>query len=137
MLFNEFRLIGTVVSDFEEDGTMAFPKSKFMIEVEKKQKGKANTYPVIIHHNNNTIDISKSLKGSVVIVCGYVDVYNNWLSLVAQDVTVVGLTPKGKAKATEVVIKPEDNVAVEEKGGVNSVDLDEIGTGIPDDDLPF
>ena len=56
MLNNEFRLIGTVITEFERAGTENFPKYFFSVEVEKKNKKEPGTYKVTVFESNKSID---------------------------------------------------------------------------------
>lgn len=130
MLNNEFRIIGTVVSDFEViPNSENFPKKRLLIEVEGKKMPKQ--YPITIYEKNALIDTSKSLVGSVVIMTGYIDCYKEFVHLIAQDLVVVGV-----GKPTFKEIKPsgvEASLPASDKE--ESRNLDSID--IADDDLPF
>lgn len=116
MLMNEFRLIGTVVSDYEKGGTETFVKYLFDIEVERKNKKEPALFKVTVFDSNKSIDTSISIKGKQIILQGYLDEYKGNLKLVAQDIVVIGAVPVEEAK-------------------IESANLDKLD--LPDDDLPF
>ena len=122
MLNNEFRLIGTVVSEYEKFGSENFPKYSLNIEVEKRKKGQTATYKVIVYEKNFAVDVTKSVIGKQVIVSGYIDAFRDTNQLIMQDMVIVGEVA-AVAPTKEVVETPVDNIAVE----------------LPDedDDLPF
>lgn len=92
MINNNFNLIGTVTSDFTDvAAAVNFPKKEFTIEVEKKGgKGYSTTMKCVVLGNNQSIKTDIDLTGKTVIVSGYIDCYKNFVSLVAQDMFVVG-----------------------------------------------
>lgn len=104
MINNDFRLIGTVLTDFESIGDEKFAKAKFLLEVDKK-KGGYTTFPVIVYGTNREIDVSKSLKGKRVVLVGYLDCFKEYLSLVAQDLVVVGGELHNVNKNSEEILK--------------------------------
>lgn len=135
MLNNEFRLIGTIVSDFEKTGSESYPKYKLMLEVEKKTKGRTATYPLVVYEKNTSVDINVSLKGKRVIATGYVDMYKDFMSLVLQEFEIIG----GGAEAVE---NTEKEIVVNQAAANAYVrdDYEEpapANVDLPDDDLPF
>lgn len=92
MINNEFRLIGTIVSDFKvEETKQAF----YIVEVEVERKnGGTNVYKIVCLPNNRNVDYNKSLKGKVVVIYGYVSVYKGVYDLVAQEINSVYDTKK-------------------------------------------
>ena len=116
MLLNEFRLIGTVLSDFEKSGTDNFVKYSFNLEVEKKNKKEPSVYSITVFEKNNSIDLSKSLKVKQIIVQGYLDTYKDFVRLIAQDIMVIGAVPEAKKKVESANLQPLD---------------------LPENDLPF
>lgn len=126
MLNNEFRFIGTVVSEYERIGSDTFPKYTLTIECERKKKGAPSMFKVVVYEKNYSIDITKSVKGKQVIVTGYIDEYKGHLDLIMQDMIVVGAAPAEIEKKVDTVIAH----AVEETAVAVAADL-------PDDDLPF
>ena len=133
MINNEFRIIGTVISDFEMvPNSESFPKKQFVVEVESRKFPRQ--YKVIVHEKNGLIDTSTSLVGKVVIVTGYIDVYKDWLSLISQDLVVVGV-----GKPTFKEIKPsgiEASLPTGDKEDLPEAPVDS-DIDIADDDLPF
>lgn len=133
MINNEFRIIGTVVSEFEDvPNSESFPKKKFYVEIEGKRMPRQ--YPIVVYEKNGLIDTSTSIKGSVVIVTGYIDVYKDFISLISQDLVVVGV---GKPKFKE--IKPsgvEASLPTGDKDILSEAPVDS-DIDIADDDLPF
>ena len=132
MLNNEFRIIGTVVSDFEPiPNSESFPKKKLVIEIEGKKMPRQ--YPITIYEKNGLIDTTKTLEGKVVIMTGYIDCYKEYVHLIAQDLVVVGAgTPEFKEiKPSGVAASlPSSDKEEEPKGSDSSIDITE-------DDLPF
>lgn len=91
MLNNEFRLIGVVTENFVEVGSEKFSRKRLKLEVERKGKIRSSTYPVIVLGTNGVISTEKNYVGQTVIINGYVDVYKDYVSLVAQDLYIVGV----------------------------------------------
>ena len=123
MLNNEFRLIGTIVSDWEKVGSDNFPKYEMKIEVERRKKDHTSVYTLVAYEKNYVIDVTKSLKGKTVIVTGYLDLFKDFIKLVMQDIVIVG---SGKSKIT--VVTNEEPVKEEP---VVEMPI------IENDDLPF
>ena len=113
MLNNEFRLIGTVISDFEQGGSENFVKYYLTIEVERKKKNYPSTFKTIIYESNKSIAVTETLKGKQVIAQGYLDEYKGNTQLILQDIIVIGAVPE----EVKMENAPLNNVA--------------------DDDLPF
>lgn len=132
MLNNEFRLIGTVVSDYNQVGSKDYPKYEFNLEVEKKAKGRTAVYKVVVLGTNKTVDVGKSLKGKRIIAQGYIDSYKDFMSLVLQDHEIIG-------GGEEVVAEVEE--ALQEsplsKAYTDDDEEDLPLQDLPDDDLPF
>ena len=131
MLNNEFRLIGTIVSDWKKVGSENFPKHEVLIEVEKRKKGNPTTYKLTAFEKNYVIDVTKSLKGKMVIVTGYLDLNKNFINLVVQDFVVIG----EEVKEELAFDKEEENIEYNEDGEL--VEEEPTLTDLPDDDLPF
>lgn len=89
MLNNEFKLIGVVVEDYTEIGTEKFSKKSFSLEVDKKRGG-PSTLKIIVYGTNSYIDTNTPILGKTVIVSGYIDSYKDFVSLIAQDMLIVG-----------------------------------------------
>lgn len=106
MLKNEFKLVGVVVKDFEEVGTENFSKKKMLVEVERKGKIKSSTYPIVVYGSNTQIDTSKCYIGQTIVLDGYIDVYKDFVSLIAQEMYVVG--DGGVAETPSVEIKDHE-----------------------------
>ena len=116
MLNNEFRLIGTVVSDYEKGGTENFVKYTFNLEVEKRNKKEPSVYLITVFESNKSIDVKNRLLGKQIILQGYLDEYKGNMKLVAQDIVVIGAVPVEEEK-------------------IKGANLEEIE--LPNDDLPF
>ena len=117
MLNNEFRLIGTAVSDFKLAGSDDFKKYLLDIEVEKKTKKAPSVFTLQVFESNKSVKVDESLKGKRIIVQGYLDTYKEYTRLVVQDIIIIGAIPEEKPKEIE---------------GANLEELD-----LPDDGLPF
>ena len=134
MLNNEFRFIGTVVSDYEKIGSENFPKYQLKIEVERRKKGAPSQFNVVVYEKNYTIDITKSVKGKQVIATGYIDEYKGHIDLILQDMIIVGAVPV--EKPTEVAaLSMEEIVEVAEAKEEPVKETNEVA--VSDDDLPF
>ena len=128
MLNNEFRLIGTVVSEFEKAGSENFPIYFLTIEVERKRKGMTSHFTMKVYEKNYTVDVTKSMLGKRIIANGYLDEYKGHLDLVLQDMIVIGEIVAEKVNKTAE--------AVAAAPVAPTLDTDEIE--LPsDDDLPF
>lgn len=126
MLNNTFTLIGTAISKYEKVENSKYEKWTLSVEVERKNKVKVDVYKVVVLNWNKTIDVKNDLVGEVVIVNGYLDTFNDNVSLIAQDIYIVGSDLNYKSK-------------VENKIAPNEIDLEEEDEEdeIPDDELPF
>lgn len=92
MLNNTFTIVGMATADFKEVGSETFKKHALDVEVSKKN-GFSSTFEVVVMPRNTSIDVNASYIGKTLIVNGYVDCYKGYLSLVAQDIYVVGEAP--------------------------------------------
>lgn len=130
MLNNSFTLLGIAVSEYREDEkSTKFPKKLIDIEVEKKGKsaGGVQQHTVVVYGTNRNVDTTRNLIGRKVIVEGFIDTYNGFVSLIAQDIIVLD----DERVVDAPVIKPADDT--EKKVVVKNIDVVEL----KDDDLPF
>lgn len=114
MLNNEFRFIGTIVSDYERIGSDTFPKYQLTIEVERKKKGAPSSFKLTIYEKNYSIDVTKSLKGKQVITTGYIDTWKDRTDLIAQDIIVVGAVPIEREDVAGAPLEVIEDVGVAE-----------------------
>lgn len=88
MINNEFRLIGTIITDFIASDPV---NEKYVVKIEVERKyGKPMNCDLIVSKKNYLIDVTKSLLGKLVIVNGYLDVNNGGMTMVVQNIMVVG-----------------------------------------------
>lgn len=135
MLKNEFKLIGTVLTDFEEIGSETFSKKKMIVEVDKKNGKGSSQYPVVVYDTNRDIDTSVSYRGKVVILNGYIDIYKSYISLVAQEMFVVG-SEELEAPAIEP-LPVEDFLRAPTGDRIFDIEDSKPKVELEEDDLPF
>lgn len=131
MLNNTFTVVGTAISNYERMENTKYERYVIRIEVERKNKNRVDVYPIQVMNWNKTIDTKAVVVGEVVIVNGYLDVWNDQVSLIAQDIYVVGVD-ENYASNIENKIVPEDEDEDDE-----SIDQELEQCGITDDELPF
>ena len=132
MLNNNFTLIGTAITNYEKVENSKIDKHVIQIEVERKKKNGADKYNIQVLGWNKTIDTTKEIVGETIIVNGYIDPYNETISLVAQDILVVDGNNLKKTK-------------IEDKINPVEIDLDDLAdleaeppvVEVDEDDLPF
>lgn len=123
MLNNEFKFIGTAITDYEVNGKV----SNFTLEVTKQKSGDCYTINLIAYNNSKSINFKESIKGKLVAVIGYIVVdEKGQLQLV-----VTNLMNFSGNKQNTSYSKAEP-VPV-----VTSQDLESKELVINDDDLPF
>lgn len=84
MIRNEFRFVGIITKGTEE---MPNDRYRFYVEVEQKKSGRATTYPIFLHNRNNRVKKERidECVGKAVWLVGYVDNFDNHLSLFVQN----------------------------------------------------
>lgn len=88
MINNELRLIGTIITDFIASDPV---NEKYVVKIEVERKyGKPMNCDLTVSKKNYLIDVTKSLLGKLVIVNGYLDVNNGGMTMVVQNIMVVG-----------------------------------------------
>lgn len=110
MLNNEYRFIGTIVSEYQSIGSEEFPKYQLMVEVEKRKKGTPATFPLIVYGKNSYVDVNTSIKGKQAIITGYIDEYKGKINLILQDLIVVGEVPVKDVAPLGEIDLPEDDL---------------------------
>jgi hypothetical protein len=85
MIRNEFRMLGVIVGDVVDVDDKRF---KFFLEVDSRKSGRTTTYPIIVNKDYNR-RISKERVvasiGKVIWLVGYVENFDNHLSLISQN----------------------------------------------------
>lgn len=131
MLNNTFTVVGTAISNYERMENTKYERYVIRIEVERKNKSRVDVYPIQVMNWNKTIDTKAVVVGEVVIVNGYLDVWNDQVSLIAQDIYVVGVDENYTSNIENKIV-PEDEDEDDE-----SIDQELEQCGITDDELPF
>lgn len=87
MTRNEFRFIGVIVGEIEQ---ITNQRHRFYIEVAQRN-GRSTTYPIYLSNLNRAVDVEdvKKAKGKAVWMLGYIDNFENNLSLILQEFMVL------------------------------------------------
>ena len=131
MVNNEFHLIGTAISNFNDIGNGKFKSYLLRLEIEKfgSKSGNTFTIEVQIYGTNKAIDTRTEILGKQVAVNGYIDAFitkegSLITKLVAQNIYVVG----------KVVNARDMSVVAGDDHGEAQPQTEE---SYSDDDLPF
>ena len=123
MLNNEFKFIGTALTNYETVGKV----SKFKIEVTKQKSGEVYEIDLVAYNNSKTINFKEYIKGKLVGVIGFIAVTEGKIQLNVTNVMSFG---GGNSNQKAPVVAPAVDV-------VTSNDLENQDVEIGDDDLPF